>query len=56
VLALDREGPLVATGEGALRLLEVQSAGKRRMPAADWARGARLQAGDRIGDPPSDDH
>lgn len=36
---------LVATGEGALRLIAVQPAGKPRMAAADWARGRRLAAG-----------
>jgi methionyl-tRNA formyltransferase len=49
VLALDRDGPLVRTGRGALRLLEVQAAGKRRMRAAEWARGARLQPGEQLG-------
>ncbi len=49
VLALDADGPAVATGAGTLRLLEVQEAGKRRMPAADWARGARLATGERLG-------
>ena len=29
----------MGTGRGALELLEVQAPGKRRMPAADWARG-----------------
>ena len=45
LLAVDKSGVLVATGAGALRLLEVQPAGKKRMPAADWARGARLTPG-----------
>lgn len=49
VLSVDKDGPLIATGEGALRLVEVQAAGKRRMNAGDWARGARLQAGDVLG-------
>ncbi|MBM4247361.1 MAG: methionyl-tRNA formyltransferase [Deltaproteobacteria bacterium] len=49
VLAVDARGIVVATGDGALRLLEVQAAGKKRMPAADWARGARLAAGDVLG-------
>jgi len=49
VLALEGRGVSVATGEGALRLVEVQVAGKKRMPAADWARGARLVAGERLG-------
>jgi len=35
-----------------LRLLEVQAAGKKRMPAADFARGARVAPGARLGDQP----
>lgn len=41
---LDSEGT-IACGEGALRLLEVQPAGRRPMPFADFARGARLEPG-----------
>ena len=36
---------LVGTGTHAVRLGEVRPAGKRAMPAADWARGARLPEG-----------
>ena len=36
---------VVATGDGALRLLTVQPEGKPRMAAADWLRGRRLQTG-----------
>ena len=36
---------VVATGDGALRLLAVQPEGKPRMAAADWLRGRRLQTG-----------
>lgn len=49
IVAVDRDGPLVATGSGSLRLLDVQAAGKKRMNAADWARGARLAPGDVLG-------
>lgn len=35
----------VACGQGALRLLEVQRAGRAPMPAADFLRGARLSEG-----------
>lgn len=38
----------VATGEGAVRLLEVQPAGKKRMSAGDFFRGARLSPGERL--------
>ncbi len=40
----------VATGQGALGLGQVQAAGKRRMPAADFLRGARPQPGTRLGE------
>jgi methionyl-tRNA formyltransferase len=42
-------GVLVGTGRGAVRLGEVQPAGKRMLPAADWARGARPASGERVG-------
>src|SRR5215213_1642337 len=37
------DGVLVGTGRGAVRLGAVQPAGKRMLPPADWARGARPQ-------------
>ncbi|WP_232807338.1 methionyl-tRNA formyltransferase [Geodermatophilus chilensis] len=42
-------GVLVGTGRGAVRLGEVQPAGKRMLPAPDWARGARPAPGERLG-------
>ncbi len=48
VLALDPL-PIVATRPGRVRLLRVQASGKREMDASEWARGFRLQAGERIG-------
>lgn len=44
---LDDEG-LVACGEGAVRLLQVQRAGKAAMSAGEMLRGARLGAGARL--------
>jgi methionyl-tRNA formyltransferase len=42
-------GPdILATGEGALRLITVQPEGKPRMAAADWLRGRRLSTGDAV--------
>jgi methionyl-tRNA formyltransferase len=41
---LDREGT-IACGEGAVRLVLVQPAGKRPMPAAEFLRGRRLPVG-----------
>jgi methionyl-tRNA formyltransferase len=43
------DGVLVGTGRGAVRLGEVQPAGKRMLPAPDWARGARPAPGERVG-------
>jgi methionyl-tRNA formyltransferase len=48
-LSAGRDGVLVGTHGGAVRLGEVQPAGKRMVPAADWARGARPGPGDRLG-------
>ncbi len=47
VLAVSPE-PVVAFSGGALRLLEVQPEGKRRMSGRDWANGSRLKVGDRF--------
>jgi methionyl-tRNA formyltransferase len=49
-LFVDRHGVLVGTGTTAVRLGEVQPPGKRPMPAADWARGARARPGERLGE------
>ncbi len=49
-VSLDRDGVLVGTHGGAVRLGEVQPAGKRMVPAADWARGARPGPGERMGE------
>ena len=43
------DGALVGTGDGQLRLVEVQAEGKSRQAAEDWLRGARPTPGDRLG-------
>jgi methionyl-tRNA formyltransferase len=43
------EGPRAPAADGDVELVEVQPEGKAPMPAADWARGARWQPGDRLG-------
>ena len=48
-LAVGTDGVLVGAGRGAVRLGQVQPAGKRMQPAADWARGARPGPGERLG-------
>lgn len=40
---------VVAAGEGALEILDVQPAGKRLMAAEEWLRGAKLQTGSLLG-------
>jgi methionyl-tRNA formyltransferase len=49
-LRTGRDGVTVGTGRGAVRLGQVQPAGKRMLPAADWARGARPAEGERVGE------
>jgi methionyl-tRNA formyltransferase len=45
---VDDDGvPVVTAGDGGVALLEVAPAGRARMPGADWARGARLEPGER---------
>jgi methionyl-tRNA formyltransferase len=51
VLALDKAGPVVAAGEGALRLLEVQPQGKNPMSGRAYLNGHALAVGDRLGLP-----
>ena len=50
VLAADASGITVAAGQGALVLFEVQPAGGRRMTAADFLRGHRVEPGERLGE------
>jgi methionyl-tRNA formyltransferase len=40
----------VGTGSGAVQLGTVQPQGKKSMDAADWARGVRIQPGERFSD------
>jgi methionyl-tRNA formyltransferase len=46
VMRVDETGMLVATGDGAVRVAFAQPAGKRRMGAAEWARGRGVRVGD----------
>ncbi|MEO5708515.1 MAG: methionyl-tRNA formyltransferase [Nocardioidaceae bacterium] len=49
LLEVTKNAVHVGTGSGAVRLGDVQPFGRKRMPAADWARGARLASGGRLG-------
>lgn len=49
-LSVGRREVLVGTGNGVVRLGTVTAPGKKPIPAADWARGARPSPGERLGD------
>jgi methionyl-tRNA formyltransferase len=51
VLEARRNGVAVAATAGVLLLTRVQPEGRGAMPAADWARGARIVSGDRAAAP-----
>jgi methionyl-tRNA formyltransferase len=48
IVKVDAAGLSVATGHGLLRLEEVQLESRRRMPAADFIQGARLETGESL--------
>lgn len=48
-LRVERDRVLVGTASGPVLLGDVQPPGRRAVPAADWARGARPADGDRLG-------
>ncbi len=49
VLRADAAGIVVACGEGALEVLELQRAGGKRLAAAEFLRGCPVAAGERLG-------
>ena len=49
VVGTDHRGVLIASGRGGVRLVEVAPAGRKRMAAAAWARGARFDGGEQLG-------
>ena len=52
VLAADKAGIVVACGQGALRLTELQKAGGKRLPVAQFLAGTTLAAGTRFDSAP----
>jgi methionyl-tRNA formyltransferase len=50
VLEVTKSAVLVGTATQAVRLGEVKAHGRKQMPAADWARGVRVESGDRFGE------
>ena len=49
VVRTSERGILIACGNGALLLLEVQLEGKRRLAASEFLRGFKFAPGDRVG-------
>lgn len=49
IQSIDLTGMVVACGAGAVRVLSIQPAGKRRITPADWSRGRGIAVGDRLG-------
>jgi methionyl-tRNA formyltransferase len=49
IVSADDRGVLVSAASGGVRLVDVAPAGRRRMSAAAWARGARFGADERLG-------
>jgi len=51
VVQLDQvHGPMIATGAGHLRIMEIQPENKKPMRCSDFCRGYRLNVGDRFGE------
>jgi methionyl-tRNA formyltransferase len=46
VLQASRDGLVIACGEGALRIIEIQTEGRRRMNVGDFLNGIKLKEGD----------
>ncbi len=49
-LVVTTRATFVGTGSGPVRLGTVQARGRKPMPAADWARGVRIETGEGLGD------
>lgn len=50
IIAIDKTGISIATGEGVLKLTQVQPAGKKSMTAHDFICGAKIEVGEQLGD------
>jgi len=49
IVAVDREGVVAATGDGTLRLVELQPAGKQRQTAGQFVNGYAPRVGEQLG-------
>ncbi len=50
VWKLDSKGIYVATGDGFLRLTDIQPAGKKRIAVSEFVKGRQMQVGDKLGE------
>lgn len=50
ILSTDRDSVTIAAGAGALRVLELQLEGKKRMTTHDFLLGVKMQPGERLGE------
>jgi methionyl-tRNA formyltransferase len=50
ILSVDKDGFTVQTGEGAIKILELQMEGKKRMDAGAFLRGYSMNPGDTLGE------
>ncbi len=50
IRSIDDDGLVVRCGDGAVRIAQVQPAGRGRLSPADWMRGRGVQIGDRFDD------
>ncbi|MBI3000586.1 MAG: methionyl-tRNA formyltransferase [Deltaproteobacteria bacterium] len=48
VLTVDQRGLWIATGQGVLSLEEIQWENRKRLPAAEFLKGARIEKGERL--------
>jgi methionyl-tRNA formyltransferase len=49
IVAVTQEGPVVATGTGGFRVLDVAPEGRKRMSGSDFVNGFRPRVGERLG-------
>jgi methionyl-tRNA formyltransferase len=49
VLEITKKAVFVGTATDPVQLGEVKAFGKKQMPAADWARGVRVESGEKLG-------
>jgi methionyl-tRNA formyltransferase len=49
VLAIDDGGAVIACGDGVVRIIDAQPAGKRRLSIGELARGRGIKVGDQLG-------